>query len=79
LELQKKLFHEYLEAEGLGLFDDVPSFKPKSSQALAEPSIAKDVKPTEEAIDVGPDPFDLSRKHCVDLDQETHGLLVSLR
>lgn len=74
LELQKKLFQEYLDAEGLGLYDEVPVIKSVAAVQREDP------KPMDEETDfLGPDPFDISRKHYLELDHEVIGFLATLR
>jgi hypothetical protein len=91
LELQRKLFQEYLDAEGLGLYDEVPTIKSKSDppavtctdpKPLPIVSIRQEEDPTpmDESTDFpGPDPFDPSRKLYLELDHETLGFLTMLR
>jgi hypothetical protein len=83
LELQKRLFQEYLEAEGLGLYDEVPSFKASpclpTTTCTKSSIVTADPKPVDDDADLGPDPFDHGRKHYLDLDHETLGFLAMLR
>jgi hypothetical protein len=90
LELQRKLFQEYLDAEGLGLYDEVPMIKSKPDSPAVTCTDPKplpivsipqeDPTPMDESTDFpGPDPFDPSRKLFLELDQETLGFLTMLR
>lgn len=69
LEVQKKLFQEYLAAEGLGLHDEFPT---RSKATFNRAS-------TVDNMDVGPQTFDKLNYNELELDQETLGLLVNLR
>lgn len=92
MELQRKLFQEYLDAEGLGLYDEVPTIKskpdsptvtgtdPKPLPIVSIPQTEDPITPMDESTDFpGPDPFDPSRKLYVEFDHETLGLLAMLR